>query len=68
MSPASERLLDQYMDALDRYGLACKERESAATGDSHSDPEVAEDRVRKARWDYCQARQQFRHRNTLAVA
>jgi hypothetical protein len=67
MSSASENLLDEYMEALDRYGLACTERDDAETGQSHADPAVVEDQIRKTRWEYCQARQRYRHRKKSAA-
>ena len=64
VSARSQNLLDLYMEALDQYGVACTEMEAVGTSKTHFDPEAAEDRVQKARWEYCRARQRYRHRNS----
>jgi len=65
VSSGSEHLLNQYMDALDQYGLARAEMEAVETGAATVTPEVVEDRVEKARWKFVEARHKYRRRKTL---
>jgi len=65
VSSGSQHLLDQYIEALERYGLARAEMEAVETSKTQADPKAAEDRVQKARWEYCQARHKFRRRRIL---
>lgn len=65
VSSGSEHLLNQYMDALDQYGLARAEMEAVETGAATVTPEVVEDRVEKARWKFVEARHRYRRRKTL---
>lgn len=65
VSSGQEHLLDEYMQALDRYGLARAELEAVETGGAKATPEVAHDRVEKATWEFVQARHKYRRRKLL---
>ena len=67
-SSGPEHLLDEYMEALDRYGLARAELEAVETSKTEADPKAAEDRVQMARWEFCQARHRYRRRNVSPVS
>ena len=59
----STDVIDLYMDALDKYGLACAELERLETGPDF-DRKMVEDRVQRTRWEYCKARQKYKRRNS----
>ncbi len=65
VSSGSEGLLNQYMEALDQYGLARAEMEAVETGAAKVPPAVVEDRVEKARWKFVEARHKYRRRNSM---
>jgi len=68
VSSGSEQLLDQYMEALERYGFARAEMEDGGAGKTEADPKAVEDRVQKARWEFCEARQKFKRRKSMRQA
>ncbi len=65
VSSSTEPLLDQYMEALDQYGMARAEMEAVETGTAKAAPEVVEDLVEKARWKFVEARHKYKRRKTL---
>ena len=67
VSSVSEQLLDNYIEALERYGLARAEMEAVETCKTLADPNTAEDRVQKARWEFCEARHKYRRRKSLRL-
>lgn len=66
VASGSEHLLDEYMQALDRYGLARAELEAIETSKTETDPRSVEDRVQTARWEFCQARHKYKRRKSAA--
>ena len=68
VSSGSERLLDQYMQALDRYGLARAEMDAVETSDTVADPKAVADRVEKATWQFVEARHKYKRRKSLRLA
>jgi hypothetical protein len=67
VSSGSERLLDQYMQALDRYGLARAEMEAVETSETLADTKAVADRVQKATWEFVEARHKYKRRKSLSA-
>ncbi len=67
MSSGSECLLDQYMQALERYGLAHAEMEAVETSGTVTDPKAVADRVQKATWEFVEARHKYKRRKSLSA-
>jgi hypothetical protein len=67
VSSGSERLLDQYMEALDRYGLARAELEAVESSKAVADPNALADRIQKATWEFVEARHKYKRRHLPQV-
>ena len=65
VSSGSEVLLNQYMDALDQYGLARAEMDNVEAAKTNVDSKAVEARVQKATWEFVEARHRYRRRNSL---